>query len=530
MSRTAKTCDFLKEDLKKFSISLMDARKAKITKEDLKGIKEIIPDEKYEIRLTTGTRIFKVFNGTLLQAIVYKKQLKKNMLEEMNQPLENMRFPSLVKLFIENCYRRNQREDLDVNTIYDYIRDIENNILPFFSKYRTKDINSNIIENFLDFLRSRPKLNGDEGNLSERSVEKAFTVLKSIFNFAKNRNPPIILDNPCDHINNKPKSKRYKKELPIFKLTEAKYALKCIDKYANIRLKTFMNLIFSLGCRREEACGLRWCDIDFETGEVNYNDATTSTVPKRFLKEGESRIRHKKLKTLTSYRTNYLSEKSLKLLKNYYEYQKACRSDIKPNDYIFINLRDFTPADPNKISDEWRNFKKEYHIKDVDLHRIRHTVANILEKQGIAKKDIAKLLGNTERVLEEYYTHVDYEDQMNMRKTIDDVLFEEDNYTFAKIESIVKILNDYPFDCITNEDMILLEQICYEEITSDNYMSCLSKIKKMILTVDPNLTNFIESDNKLLQAKIETYNLYIKKPVKIPKMKTIVEYDNVLSL
>lgn len=41
-----------------------------------------------------------------------------------------------------------------------------------------------------------------------------------------------------------------------------------------------MHLVFSLGCRREEACGLRWCDIDFTTGEVNYNDAVTSSTPK----------------------------------------------------------------------------------------------------------------------------------------------------------------------------------------------------------------------------------------------------------
>ncbi len=46
-----------------------------------------------------------------------------------------------------------------------------------------------------------------------------------------------------------------------------------------------MNIIFSLGCRREEACGLRWCDIDFKTKEVDFNYAETSSVPKEFLQK-----------------------------------------------------------------------------------------------------------------------------------------------------------------------------------------------------------------------------------------------------
>jgi len=64
MSRISKKSDLEKDDLKKFSISLTEARKANYTKDDIKGIKEIIPNEKYEIRLTTKPRIYEVVYGT----------------------------------------------------------------------------------------------------------------------------------------------------------------------------------------------------------------------------------------------------------------------------------------------------------------------------------------------------------------------------------------------------------------------------------------------------------------------------------
>ena len=74
-----------------------------------------------------------------------------------------------------------------------------------------------------------------------------------------------------------------------------------------------------------------------------------------------------------------MSDKALRLLKNYYEFQKACGFDIKDTDYIFKSWDGESVADPHKLSEYWRKFKKQYNIKNVDLHRIRHTVANILE-------------------------------------------------------------------------------------------------------------------------------------------------------
>ena len=121
----AKVCDLTKDDLKKFEIGLTEAKKLKITKEDLKGITEIVPNKKYGIRLTTGSRKYFSFDGTLMDAIHEKKTYEKNMqIEPKQERLKNfeLSFSDGIKLYFDDLYDRQKREDIDINTIYDHYK------------------------------------------------------------------------------------------------------------------------------------------------------------------------------------------------------------------------------------------------------------------------------------------------------------------------------------------------------------------------------------------------------------------------
>lgn len=561
MSRIAKKSDLIKSDLKDFSIGLTEAKNLKITKADLRGIKEIVPNKKYKIRSTIGDRKSETFSGSLLEAIKRKEQLNNQSeplkKEKNNSDKSNMMFMDGVRLYIDNLFQREQRGDIDINTIYDHIRKIDGDISDFFCKYKINEIDSDLVEEYIDHMRKRPSKQNSEKNISEQSIANNLRTLNAIFNFFVIKK--IIFVNPYNETTNKPKAKKGKKELNYFKSEEAKYAIYCLNKFADIRLKTFMNIIFSLGCRREEACGIRWCDIDFETKEVNFKYAMTSTVPKKFLnkiKEKDlnindntkyERIREKNLKTDNSYRTNYLSDIATDYLKKYYKFKIACGIDVKLEDFVFTNYRearyvdkihleeedyfsDNKPADPNKLTHQWKEFKKLYKIKDVDLHRIRHTVANILEKKGVPKKDIAKMLGNTERVLEEFYTHVDPEELKKLRNTIDVELFNDIEYIDLNIELVVKIVNEYPLETLTDEELKKVDLILYTSINSDNYIDSIKRAKDIILTTDGSINYFIDDDNESLKIKIESYNRFSKNNIiKIPKEKDISIRRDILS-
>lgn len=556
MPRDAKKSDLGKKDLTNFSISLADAKALKITKNDLKGIQEIIPNEKYRVRATTGKRLSKVYSGTLLGAIKFKKKLNSDATITTINEYNSLQFSDGVEMYIENLFEREKRNDIDINSVFDNYRKINSYMIDFFGNYKVNEIDSNLVEDFITHLRQTPSSANPNKNLSEQTIANHIKTLNAIFNFWVNKK--IIINNPYKDVTNKPKPKRNKKELNYFHIDDAKYAIKCIDKYADIRLKTFLYIIFSLGCRREECCGLRWCDINFENKEVNFNYARTASVPISFLEEYKnnnrinvkdknkdySRVRSKPLKSVNSYRTNYLSDVAISSLKKYLTFKKASGINVQATDYIFTTYRDgrnvknyedvFTednrPVDPNKLSTYWRNFKKRYNIKDVDLHRIRHTVANILEKKGVPKKDIAKMLGNTERVLEEYYTHVDTEELKKLRNTIDFQLFNDVEYIDLNIELIVKIINDYPMESLTDEELKKIDLISYAPVNSDNYFNSIKNIKSIILASNNNLGYFIDSDKDSLNIKIETYKKFnADNSIKIQREKNISIKPNVLT-
>ncbi len=562
MGRTAKKSDLTKKDLVDFTIGLTDAKTLKITKEELRGIKEIIPNKKYKIRATTGDRRAETFEGTLMDAIKRKKELNKASVKINNKNINNedIMFMEGVNLYIDSLLERENRDDLDINTLFDHTKKINNDISNFFSKYKLSEINSELIENFITYMRKRPNKNKPNQNISEQTIANHLRTLNAILNFLVVKKK--IPYNPYRDVTNKPTPKKSKKELNYFKINEAKYALKCLDKYADIRLKAFMNIIFSLGCRREECCGLRWCDIDFKNNEISFNYAQTSTVPIKFLKKiinynkdnnietnkDYNRIRTKNLKTINSYRTNYICDTAINCLKKYYTFKIACGIDIKSTDFIFTSYRegrnvdknivedndlinDNKPVDPAKMSYCWRVFKEKYNIKDVDLHRIRHTVANILEKNGVAKKDIAKMLGNTERVLEEFYTHVDVDDLKRLRKTIDTNLFEDVEYVDINIDLVAKIINEYPMESLNEEEIKKLDLITYNIVNTENYLNSVQIAKDIILTSDGSLNYFMDNNSDNLKIKLETYKKFSNnKVIKIQKEKDISIKKDIMNI
>lgn len=314
---------------------------------------------------------------------------------------DNLYFMDAVELYLADGFKRVEREDIDINTLYGHIKKLEGEINNYFGKYKVSKITPELIEKFLDYLRERGNKQKPDEKLKEQTIDAYLRTLNVILNFLVRKK--VLESNPSKDINNKPKPRKTKQEVKYFKIDEAKYALMCLNKYADIRLKALMNIIFALGCRREECAGLSWKDIDFETGEVKFNYALTAYVPKRLV---NNRKRKKRLKTDNSYRTNFLPTKCLKFLKQYYELKLACGFEVNPDDCIFTTWiegrnvdpsdieiwKDNTPVDPNKMSQYWKEFKKTYNIKDVDLHRIRHTVANILKKKEYLKKILLKCL------------------------------------------------------------------------------------------------------------------------------------------
>lgn len=140
------------------------------------------------------------------------------------------------------------------------------------------------------------------------------------------------------------------------------------------------------------------------------------------------------------------------------------------------------------------------------------------------------MLGNTERVLEEFYTHIDVAELKRLRNTIDTELFNDIEYIDLSIDLIAKIVNEFPMDSLNEDELKTLDLISYNPVSSDNYESTIRSAKDIILTTDGSLNYFIDDNSDSLKIKLETYKKFSdNKSIKIQKEKDISIKRDILS-
>lgn len=139
-------------------------------------------------------------------------------------------------------------------------------------------------------------------------------------------------------------------------------------------LYTVFMLAVSTGMRKGEVMGLRWRDVDLETGWASL--PTT--------KNGEPReVR--------------LAGEALDLLR---EHGRVRRLDTE---YVFPSHNGRKPLDIRK---PWTLAVEAAEISDFRFHDLRHTAASYMHMSGAAQKDIAEVLGHKTLAMTNRYTHL----------------------------------------------------------------------------------------------------------------------------
>lgn len=180
--------------------------------------------------------------------------------------------------------------------------------------------------------------------------------------------------------------------------------VRCVSysiKYKRNRLETFVTLCTLLGLRREEACGLKWEDIDFENRTVIIRRARTTAG---------SQIVEKKPKTDTSVRTLYISDALYMILNKEKAEQDKNRSLIgelyQGSGYVCA-WPDGRLYRPNYLSELFTKFIKDNGLPQITLHGLRHTFASLSHAAGISAFDIGKAMGHsTPDTTQRIYTHL----------------------------------------------------------------------------------------------------------------------------
>lgn len=179
-------------------------------------------------------------------------------------------------------------------------------------------------------------------------------------------------------------------------------------------IRAAVMLAVCYGLRREEVCGLRWQDIDFDAGKLCVRNTVTQN--------GSLKIEAERTKTQKSRRTIPLIESTVPYLKQLKRTQEQHGLDL---DKVVAWL-DGRSVRPDYISSKTRRVMKAYGLEHIRLHDLRHTAVSLLAAtKQVTPKQMQEFLGHEDVTTTlNVYAHVQDEDRKATSGVMDTILRE----------------------------------------------------------------------------------------------------------
>lgn len=198
-----------------------------------------------------------------------------------------------------------------------------------------------------------------------------------------------ITDNPCDRIS-PPKVER--KEAAYLDDKQTLELLDLLETIPDSKYDFYVayTMLLFTGLRRSELLGLRWHDVDLNTGVLSVRQTVKYIEGKGVIFDDT--------KTGSSRRSFKMPADLISLLKNYRAWQNARRLRMgdrwEDNCLLFTN--DFgAPMRPDTLSSNFRRLISGSGLPDIHLHSLRHTNATLLIANGTNVQTVAKRLGHS---------------------------------------------------------------------------------------------------------------------------------------
>ena len=257
-------------------------------------------------------------------------------------------------------------------------------ILPNLGNRKVASLTTSVVQKFYNKLLSE----GKSGSL----VRDAHLILHQAMDVAVKEN--LVAKNPTNgtkipKVQYKPKNILNETQLEMFMEAIKKDALWYDFFYTEI----------TTGLRRGELCGLKWCDFNETTGQLNVV-RTVTTRKGGGLKTGET-------KTQKGTRTIYLPPSTVKLLSE--------RRNKVSSEWLFPNLYDNSkPINPSTAYLKLKSILKNAGLPSIRFHDLRHTFATHALSSGVDARTLSGILGHTNASFTlDTYTHVTNDMQMN---------------------------------------------------------------------------------------------------------------------
>ncbi len=352
-----------------------------------------------KLRNATGKAIYgSVYAKTYLEV--------KRKLTEINNQVQNNTLPTKNKktLFRELLYLwlENNRIKLKPQTYADYNYMIESHIIPDVGSITITMIDAKFINALLLQKSINGRLDG-KGGLSASYIKKISFIIIATLEFA-------VKENYCHPIKGDIiRPAKTKNELEILTISEQttleNYVMPDIDER---KLGVLLSLY--IGLRIGEVCGLRWCDIDFETRTMHIRH-TIERIKVVGAKVGEPKTKLVMcdVKTISSNRILPIPPNLFLLL------LKFRGND---NDYI-LKGNSYEYTDPRTCQYSFHKYLSACKIRKVNYHALRHTFATRCIESGMDIKSLSEMLGHASaNITLNTYVHSSLEHKRSQLETM----------------------------------------------------------------------------------------------------------------
>ncbi len=160
--------------------------------------------------------------------------------------------------YVSGVYLPTKRIEISENAYSCYEQMLRCHMLPEFGDFLLEEITPAMVSAFL--------LKMQQSGLSHETVIKLYNITNGVFKMAYL--DETLRENPMLKMQRPRQSKEAKTEgVKAYTADEIRYILRCLENEP-LQWRCYVVMLIQTGCRRGEACALRWSDVDFETGAV----------------------------------------------------------------------------------------------------------------------------------------------------------------------------------------------------------------------------------------------------------------------
>lgn len=334
----------------------------------------------YTTQLPSGKfRTFLMYKGKTVTAVgntaKESKALANAKKDKLPQSIEKLPKHVLnLKLndFMPDWLYEKHQKKVAPTTFKRYVGLMEKWVLPALGHIKIVEMNKHHINAFIE---------GMEGKVGPRSQQQAKALLSAAFSYLVKKD--WISDNPVHKSDEITCDKKEINPLTYEEVTKLIEHVKGTYWHARWLIACFY------GLRQGEALGLRWSNVNLETGELQIREQLQTIASKR---------QFVGLKSQASTRTLELDPATIKVLKAHKTMQKMQRLAVgekwKDWDLVFP-ASDGSPLHPKVDYKAWQDALKSCGITKHRLHDARHTAATFLFDKGLDVELIRRFLGNS---------------------------------------------------------------------------------------------------------------------------------------